>query len=152
MNIQAQFVVLLTAGTIMLPAVISATEAAGRTSPVTVSATAKEAWEGLQSADAQIDQLLRVNRLSEVPAQAELIKTAVRTIGRGVHATDETISKRFNSAAREILVLADRLSTVAVTGNRTRAQTVYVNLHRYVEFAQTHLPSETGGNSRHKEP
>jgi hypothetical protein len=119
---------------------------------VKVSEEATSAWENLQAADAKISELLPAGNLAKVGAQADRVRAAVTTIVLGVRTTDEAAIRRLNSAGREILALAERLATVAASGNRARAEIVHANLHRYVEFIQSKLPRGGAGNSRSPMP
>lgn len=135
-------VALFTAGMLFLSDGLLAADAQVAATPPgpTVSRAAVAAWEELLAADASIAAALAASRLAEVPAQAERIKAAIAAIGRSLQPPDKTLVRRFNSAAREVLALADRLSAVAATGNRARADVIYANLHRYVDFVQARLP------------
>jgi hypothetical protein len=109
---------------------------------VAVGADAVAAFEVALAADAAIESLLAEGRLEEVALEAQRVKDAIETMRASVRTTDRATSRRIQSAAKDSLVLADRLMAVAAAGNRARARTVYHNLHRYVEFVAKHLPAE----------
>jgi len=146
----ARRILALTVGVVLA----SVQPGAGAAEPVTVkvSEEATSAWDNLQAADAKISELLVAGNLAEVGAQSDRVRTAVTAIVRGVRTTDEAAIRRLNSAGREILALAERLATVAASGNRARAEIVHANLHRYVEFIQSKLPRGGAGNSRSPVP
>lgn len=130
-----------------VPAAIPAGAYAAEAVPVKVSEAAAGAWAQLQAADVKIGEALAAGNLAEVGIQAERVRTATLAIVRGVRPTDEAAIRRLNSAGREVLSLAERLAAVAGAGNRGRAETVFANLHRYVEFIQAKLPPGTAGRS-----
>lgn len=109
---------------------------------VVAGADAVAAFRVALAADAAIGSLLVEGRMDELVIEARRMKEAIETMRTSVRVTDRATSQRVQSATKESLVLADRLVTVAATGNRARARTVYHNLHRYVEFVAKHLPAD----------
>lgn len=121
---------------------------AAEATTIKVSGEATSAWENLQVADTKISELLAAGNLGEVAGPADRVRMATTAIVRSVHITDEVVTRHLNSTGCEILVLAEQLATVAVSVNRARAEIVYANLHRYVEFVQSKLPGGGASNSR----
>lgn len=107
---------------------------------VEVGPDVRNAWDALQTADATLGKLIAQNRLADMAAQTRVVKECVGTILRGIRPPDESSLKRLVSTGREMIALADHLTDVAASSNRGRADVVHVNLHKYVDFAQKHLP------------
>lgn len=108
---------------------------------VHVSREAVTAFDALVVVDQRIAKLIERGATLEVAAEARLVKAHIETLRDAIQTDDGSVAKRIRSAARESLALADRLGSVAASGNLRRTETVYHNLHRYVEFVAQHLPA-----------
>lgn len=108
---------------------------------VRISREAVTAFNALAVADQRIAKLIEHGATQEVAAEARLVKVHIETLRDAIQTDDGSVAKRIRSAARESLALADRLGYVAASGNVRRTETVYHNLHRYVEFVAQHLPT-----------
>lgn len=108
---------------------------------VHVSREAVAAFDALVVVDQRIAKLIELGETLEVAAEARLVKVHIETLRDAIQTDDGSVAKRIRSAARESLALAERLGSVAARGNLRRTETVYRNLHRYVEFVAQHLPA-----------
>ena len=137
---------------VAVPVAVPVGACAAEAVTVKVTEEAAGAWATLQAADVKIGEALAAGNLAEVGVQAERVRTATLAIVRGVRPTDESAIRRLNSVGREVLSLAERLAAVAGSGNRGRAETVFANLHRYVEFIQSKLPPGGAGAAGRSKP
>lgn len=98
------------------------------------------AWTSLQAADAEIPAMIDQGQFADVSRQSEIIKSAATIIGQKTRLSDKQIKPLLDSLVRQVVALADRLHDAAASGKPRRVTTAYQNLHRYVEWAQAHLP------------
>ncbi len=98
------------------------------------------AWNQIQIADERISALIESAQIDGVVQQADAIKAATITIAEKITASDSSVQKRRDSIARQIIGLAERLHAAALSGKRTRVETAFHNLHRYVVAAREYLP------------
>lgn len=143
------------AGPFADPAIAAASDSPGIAIEVGPDAVAafSDAWVR----DARIAELLDQRRLADVATEARLVRAAIERVAVDVRTDDRSAARRIDSAAAETLRLADRLASVAESGNLARATTVYRNLHRYLEFVRGRWlsdrsttgpwPSSSGGST-----
>jgi len=139
MNLLLRLIVLLVA--VISPLLVAAEKAPlTAAAPVEIGPDVCNAWDALQVADATLGKLIAQSQLADVASQTRIVKESVGTILRGIPPPDEASVRRLVSAGREVIALADHLADVAASGNRARADVVYANLHKYVDFVRKRLP------------
>jgi hypothetical protein len=114
---------------------------------IVIDHTTIAAWNRLLTADAEIAASIERGELAGIAEQSEIIKAAATVIGETVRVGDTSIRKRLDSGVRKIAGLADHLRDVAALGKLTRVETVYHNLHKYVEWVRDNLPPPATGES-----
>ena len=107
---------------------------------VLIEIEAVTAWTKLQATDAEIPGLIERGQFGAVSEQSEIIKAAATIIGQKLRVSDKPIKRRLDSVVPQVIAFADHLQDAAASGKSSRVATAYQNLHRYVEWAQAHLP------------
>lgn len=101
---------------------------------------AAAAWNQIQIADERISALIESAQIDGVLQQADAIKAATITIAAKITASDSSMQKRRDSIVRQIIGFAERLRAAALSRKRSRVETAFHNLHRYVAAAKEYLP------------
>jgi hypothetical protein len=100
----------------------------------------RAAWSRIQIADERISALIESAQIDGVIQQADAIKAATIILSNKIVPSDSSMQRRRDSIARQIIGFAERLHAAALSGKRTRVETAFHNLHRYVMAAREYLP------------